>query len=384
MRNPQRPRWWKFAIVASVLGTNFAADLAHAELDWHPKRTWVFAVGVLEWQDPEVWRGMANAQRNRRDAELVQYFRTAGVASDRIVYLQDKDATRQRIQGELARQLNKSGPDDLLVFYFTGHGFRDRKTHEVHLANYDAVDGQSAWQVRSIFDAIEARFQGRHVLLMADCCYSGGLADEAQVRKTRLGYACLCSSHSHNSSTGRWTFTDSLLAGLRGNPTVDLNDDGEIDVAELGQFSELEMAFVERQKAVFENNRAFPHRWRIAQPAKRRNPRQGERLEVEWKGKWYRAQITESSGDRCKVHFIGFAESWDEWVGPERIRPFQPKHLDQGTPVNVLWRKDQKWYPAEVVRSWYGLTYVHYDGFPNEWDEWVNFDSIRVPGKSGQ
>ena len=351
----------------------------YAELDWQPERTSLFAVGVLEWQDPAVWRGMANAQKNRRDAQLVQHFQTAGVRQDRIVYLQDRQATRQRIQRDLVAQLGRSQSGELLIIYFTGHGFRDRKSHEVHFANYDAVDGASAWSVRAIFDTVEESFRGSHVLFMADCCYSGGLVDEARLRKSRLGYACLCSSHSHNSSTGRWTFTESLLAGLRGSPTVDLNDDGEIDVSELGQFSELEMAFAEKQKAVYDVNRAFPARWRIAQPARKRTPRQGERIEVEWKGKWYRSHLLEVMGNQCKVHYVGFDDSWDEWVGPDRIRPYHPSSFAEGESVEVHWAKDNKWYPAKILRNWYGLSFVHYEGYTSEWDDWVSNGAIRLP-----
>jgi hypothetical protein len=354
---------------------------SHAEVDWKPDQTRVFAVGVLQWKNPDIWPGMANAQRQRRDAELVQHFKTAGVANDRVVYLHDQQATRDRIQKELKSQLAQTKPNELLIFYFAGHGFRDRKSHEVHLANYDAEDGPTAWSVRSLFDVLEAHYRGSHVLLMADCCYSGGLVDEARTRKSRLGYACLCSSHSHNSSTGRWTFTDTLLAGLRGSPVVDLNNDGEIAIHELGQFSELEMAFVERQKSVYDTSREFPAQWRLSKPAQRRSPRQGERVEVEWNGKWYRGVITSTSADQCRIHYVDYSDSWDEWVGPNRLRPFEPRHLNQGTAIEVRWATDKKWYPAKVLRSWYGLTYIHYEGFTNEWDEWVNFDSIRLPGQ---
>lgn len=378
-----RARLW-VSIALWVIATHFGGAIAQAEVDWQPDRTWVFAVGVLKWQDPEVWRGMANAEKNRRDVELVQHFQKAGVPKDRIVYLQDQQATRQAIDHELGKLLARTRPNDLLIFYFTGHGFRDRKSHEVHFANYDASEGRNAWLVRSIFDTLEAKFQGNRVLLMADCCYSGGLVDEARLRKTHLGYACLCSSYSHNSSTGQWTFSDCLLAGLRGHATVDLNGDGEIGVNELGQYSELQMAFVERQKSVYSNNHDFPERWRLSAAVKPRGTREGDRVEVEWKGKWYRGLILESSGDQCKVHYVGFADSWDEWVGPDRMRPFQPNHLNQGTPIEVRWSRDKKWYPAKVVRSWYGLTLIHYEGFPTEWDEWVNFDSIRTPAKPEQ
>jgi hypothetical protein len=63
------------------------------------------------------------------------------------------------------------------------------------------------------------------------------------------------------------------------------------------------------------------------------------------------------------------------------MRAFQPTHLDQGTAIEVFYHKDQKWYPARVVRSWYGLTFVHYDRFTNEWDDWVSPELIRMPGQ---
>ena len=374
----ERRAGWHTLLRAIAFCSLFSVGVLRAELDWRPERTWVFAVGVLEWQDPQVWHGMANAKPNRRDLELIQHFRKSGISEDRVVYLQDQHATLGRIQHEMGRLLSRTRPGDLLLFYFTGHGFRDHQSQQVHFANYDATTGPNAWSIRSIFDDLETHFAGDRVILMADCCYSGGLVDEAKRRKTRLGYACLCSSYSHNPSTGRWTFTESLLEGLKGNPRVDLNSDGEIEFTELGQFSELQMAFIERQKAVYDCNPSFPPRWRLAVPAQSRRARQGERVEAEWNEKWYRAEIIESSGDRCKVHYVGYGNEWDEWVTADRIRDFRPDRLAEGTWIEVKWPKDQKWYKAKVLRSWYGLAFVHYEGFASEWDEWVNPDLIRM------
>lgn len=367
--------------LAAVLHICFWQSNCHAEIDWRPQRTHVFAVGVLEWQHHDIWRTMTNARQNRRDVQLVQYFTAAGVPQDRITYLQDKQATRARIQTELVNALSRTQPGELVIFYFTGHGFRDHQTRQVHFANYDAADGDTAWSVKAIFDTLEANFRGSHLLLMADCCYSGGLVDEMRARKSKLNCACLCSSHSHNSSTGQWTFSDALLAGFRGSPVVDMNGDGEIDFAEVGQYAELEMAFVEHQKSVYSNIHDFSSRWRVSRPAQRKAPRQGERVEAEWKGKWYRAEITAISGDQCRVHYVGFADSWDEWLQPNRIRPFNPPHFAEGAAIEARSPTDNKWYPAHVVRCWYGLTYVHYDGYPAEWNEWVNYDSVRLTAK---
>ena len=48
----------------------------------------------------------------------------------------------------------------------------------------------------------------------------------------------------------------------------------------------------------------------------------GDQVDVEWKGEWWKALVTQvSAGPRYKIHYVGWSESWDEVVGPERIRP---------------------------------------------------------------
>lgn len=46
----------------------------------------------------------------------------------------------------------------------------------------------------------------------------------------------------------------------------------------------------------------------------------GERVEVQWKGDWYQAEVIEVKGNQYKVHYDGYASSWDEWVDNSRIR----------------------------------------------------------------
>jgi hypothetical protein len=46
----------------------------------------------------------------------------------------------------------------------------------------------------------------------------------------------------------------------------------------------------------------------------------GEKVRVAWTGGWYDATVLELGQGNYKVHFDGWASSWDEWVAPERIR----------------------------------------------------------------
>jgi hypothetical protein len=41
---------------------------------------------------------------------------------------------------------------------------------------------------------------------------------------------------------------------------------------------------------------------------------------VEWGGSWWQAEVLQRAGGRYFIHYTGHASSWDEWVGPNRIR----------------------------------------------------------------
>ena len=41
---------------------------------------------------------------------------------------------------------------------------------------------------------------------------------------------------------------------------------------------------------------------------------------VLWNGDWYRATVIEVGKSRVKVHYDGYDDTWDEWVDGTRIR----------------------------------------------------------------
>ncbi|MCB1170334.1 MAG: hypothetical protein KDK25_08370 [Leptospiraceae bacterium] len=48
----------------------------------------------------------------------------------------------------------------------------------------------------------------------------------------------------------------------------------------------------------------------------------GQAVKVQWKGKWYEAQILKTKADCSEyfIHYTGWSDSWDEWVTPDRIQ----------------------------------------------------------------
>jgi len=49
----------------------------------------------------------------------------------------------------------------------------------------------------------------------------------------------------------------------------------------------------------------------------------GSRVEVFSSNKWYKGEIIAADGDRYRVHYDGYTETWDEWVEASRLRKEQ-------------------------------------------------------------
>eukprot|EP00908_Phaeocystis_cordata_P007472 Transcript_18117.p1 GENE.Transcript_18117~~Transcript_18117.p1 ORF type:complete len:555 (-),score=281.58 Transcript_18117:316-1980(-) len=62
------------------------------------------------------------------------------------------------------------------------------------------------------------------------------------------------------------------------------------------------------------------------------DPHVGLETQLEWQGKWYRAKVVSRKGKRALLHYDGFNERHDEWVElpSERLRPARARGLDLG------------------------------------------------------
>jgi Caspase domain/Agenet domain len=350
------------------------ANAAQKELGWDPAHTWIFAVGVLHWKHSEMFGSFP--VKDRRDAELVDFFKQNGVPENHIVYLQDKNGTQERIDAAFNEQLKKIGADDTLIVYYAGHGVKSRKDGDVHLASYDAGDeGVPGWSVNSIPKKIAADCACKRVLWFMDCCYSGQAASAIANQKSSAAYACVTSSSASESSTGHWTFTESLLDALHGVAYVDLNHDGVITLAEFASHAHGDMALGEEQLSTFAMTRGFDQQMVLSRAPALESPRIGERDQFQWHGDWYPVRVIQEKGGQLKVHYIGYGVADDLWVTPDKLRPIKPVQYAVGKEVEVLWKK--KWYPATVLKVEDGIHLIHYTDYDSSWDEWVASKRIR-------
>ncbi len=110
----------------------------------------------------------------------------------------------------------------------------------------------------------------------------------------------------------------------------------------------------------------------------------GAAVEVLWQGEWYPAQIVRANHGWYKIHYEGYADSWDELVDGSRVRARQaarPKGpWSVGDAVDVDWKGS--WYQAKVIEVNHGWYRIHYVGYDASGDEIVDDARLRAPSQN--
>lgn len=151
--------------------------------------------------------------------------------------LTNGNATYRSIMKAMREVFAKAGPDDFLVFYFSGHG------NDGLFCPHDLYDAELRHsEIKELFRSAE----GRYRLIIADACYSGSIADysppatvsHAELMDSRI--AVIMSSRTdqtsiESSSLQNGVFTHALINGLQGN--ADENADRYITAGELFHYT---------------------------------------------------------------------------------------------------------------------------------------------------
>lgn len=355
-----------------ALGILLALQPLRAAPSWQPERTWVFAVGILRFQGKEKndW-----PEEGRKDLVLLETLHQRGVPAAQICFLKNEEATAAALQSKLEEFVRRPQRGDTLIFYYAGHGGRNYSdpSRPVHFVPYDA--GKS-WLMSRVVQTIEEGFQGSRVLLTADCCHSGALAEVAAATSGETSYGTLTSSRASATSTGSWRFTECLIEIFGGSGGVDLAQDGSTTFSEAALYSDLKMAFHENQRATAGVAGGFPNDLILAEPEAQPKGPLVDRCEGRSEGEWYPARIIGGGSGKYLVTWPGWDATHDTLLAPGDLRPTGFKPLPSGTKVEIQWGR--KWYPGKVLRSELGLLLVHYDGYTKADDEWVPMKRVRV------
>jgi hypothetical protein len=114
-------------------------------------------------------------------------------------------------------------------------------------------------------------------------------------------------------------------------------------------------------------------------------PGAGAKCEVLWAGTWYKAVVLQQKDGKFQIKYDGYGDEWNEWVGPDRIRFAGGAAAPAGAGAAVAGKKCQvfwgsSWYDATVLEQKDGKFYIKYDGYGDTWNEWVGEDRIRFVG----
>ena len=180
------------------------------------------------------------------------------LADEQIEVLVDERATRANIERALADKLALADGDDIVVFYYSGHGV------DGYFVPVDFDGANNLLSHRRVEQLLE-RSSAKHKLVLADACHAGGLlaARSGEASAMRLyeafansdgGTALLLSSRSEEVSLESQglrsgVFSHYLMRGMRGE--ADADDDGIVTVTEL-------YGFIHDNVRTYTNNRQTP------------------------------------------------------------------------------------------------------------------------------
>jgi hypothetical protein len=194
-------------------------------------------VGISDYPGEEAdLRYTADDARNLQAA----FSRGVGMAAGNSVVLTDAEATVEGVRQAMSRIGGAAGPDDLFVFFYSGHGSRQKR------ADFQQSDPDGLDETLMLFDghvtddAFAGWLDGIHAgtsLVILDACFSGGFSKDIICVPGRMG---MFSSEEDVTSS----LADKFLAGGYlaqfvadgvGDGLAD-NGDGQLTALELCQY----------------------------------------------------------------------------------------------------------------------------------------------------
>lgn len=159
-----------------------------------------------------------------------------GIPDDHISVLVDEAATKSNIINTMNQVFSKATANDMLIFFFTGHGA------EGAFCPTDLTDDYNSYLLHDEVKAVFRKYPARYKICLADACFSGSIyqgkpsSSVASEGSSETSVIIIMSSaytetSQENPKIRQGAFTYYLLKGLKGS--ADRNKNSIITLEEL-------------------------------------------------------------------------------------------------------------------------------------------------------
>ncbi len=146
---------------------------------------WLFVIGIDSYANLPHLNTSVNDAKAVKDALLKRYY----FDEYHVIELYDEEATKRNIIGKLRYLTRRVGPEDSVTIYYSGHGALDSSKREGSWIPVEgAMEDKSSWiPNKDIYSCLKVdAISAKHVLLIADSCFSGDSFRSYRRKMTRV------------------------------------------------------------------------------------------------------------------------------------------------------------------------------------------------------
>ena len=236
-------------------------------------RLFCVAIGVGDYNDEKL-QPLKLATKDASDfADVVAKKKGLPFADVQVKLLTNAEATRADIFEAMEWLQQETTPNDVCIFYYAGHGFRDERDRFYFMPYGGTTDKLyncfSAADFRNMADDINCK-----LIVFADACFSAALLEGSrsaaashfveQLRRTKNGIMLYASSASDTKSKedaewGNGAFTKALVQAFNGGARQQFDEGLSTQVLEMYLYKEVRRLTNFKQTPIFINPNGMEH-----------------------------------------------------------------------------------------------------------------------------
>ena len=230
-------------------------------------RLFCVAIGVGDYHDEKLPPLKLSTKDAHDFVEAITRKKGLPFADIQVKLLTDKEASRADIFEAMEWLQQETTPNDICIFYYAGHGYRDEKDRFYFMPYGGTTDKLyncfSARDFKSMADDINCKF-----IVFTDACFSGALFEGdrsaatthfiEQLRRTKNGMLLYGSSDSNTKSKedqdwGNGAFTKALIQAFNGGARQQFDEGLSTQALYIYLYNEVRRLTKFKQTPIFSN-----------------------------------------------------------------------------------------------------------------------------------